>query len=298
MIYYSRQNPIDLCPVNWAFDDSDGRFYNWKNQPSDEAVLIPPRKVPNQIYIEDLQATEIVLDGRIINAYTGEVLTGILNIFSIPTELTGIIYMLVIDVSLIAPHLKFYFELDVIFDGTRTNSFRSSCFIVQVEDDDKLLRIDYGNTINNRFVSGMLFFEGTYYQRYLYTKKYDTEIEINDDEQSNDFEGNMVLVDKTHSETDVFIIVEMPKKFFMGLVSISENDIIMVNGRKANISLEKVTVSKIGSFEIPFVNAFLRVIYADNDGLLDVQNQTEADYLLINDTDYLLINELNRLKTR
>lgn len=298
MIYYSVQNQFDLCPVNWTFDDSSGRFYNWKNQPADQIVKIPPRKVRNQLYVYDIEATNIDLTVRAINAHTGLEIPGIIYIFSIPTSLPGLIYEFFVDASLISPYVNFYLEMDVVYDSERTDSYRSSCFTVEVNEDDKLIKISYGNTITDRFIDGVLFFEGTFQQRFFYADKYDTEIEIVNDEQSNDFNGNAVLVDKTHKETDVFEIIEMPKKFFMGLLSISENDIIYVNGRKSLINLEKVTEAKIGSYEIPYINALMRVVYSDNDGLLDTANISEADYLLINDTDHLLINEINILKTR
>lgn len=298
MIYYSSQNPIDLCAVDWTFDDTDGRFYNWKNQPADNLVSIPPRRVRNQIYILDTEATSIDVIVRVINAKTGIEIPGVTFIYSLPSTLTGMLYEFIVDASLLPVNTKFYVELDVIYSLVTTDSFRSSCFSIESNELKKLIRIDYGNTVNNRQINGILFFESTFFHRYMYLDKYDTEIEIVDDEESSDFEGNKVLVDKTHQEIDVYDIISMPKKFFMGLVKISENDLIYVNGRKANIRLEKVTESKIGAFEIPYINAFMRVTYADDNGLLDTTPLKDDSFLLINDTDYLLINELNKLKIR
>lgn len=299
MIIYSRQNPIDLCPTVWSFDSSLNKFYNWKNTPIQGITKIPNKQVKLQIYLYDLAAPLIELAVRVINIETETEISGIAYIIEVPSTYDGVFYQCVIDLSLIPANTKFYIEVDGTYlPEDYTETLRSSCYILSVQDDEKLIKIQFGNTVNNRMINGILFDENALFNWYLYANKYDTEIEIVEDETASDFKGNKVLVDKTHDEIDVFEIVDMPKKKFMGLIAISENDVIYVNGRRANFSFDKVTESRVGIYEICFINAFMRVTYADDDGLLDVRNVPPENLMLIDSENYLNIDSNNKLKNR
>lgn len=297
---YSVQNPIDLNPTVWSFDSSVDKFYNWKNTPVQGLVKIPNKAVKLQMNVTNAAGQDDIDSYlTVYNAETGEILSAVAYTNKILGQVTGVIFEYIIDLSLIPAHTKFYIEVE-IYDQNEdeTDIFNSSCYKISVRDDDKLIRIEFGNTVNNRQINGILFDEDATFDWYIYANKYDTEVEIVDNESENDYKGNTVLVEKTHSETDVFEIVDMPKKLFMGLVAISENDEIKINGRRANFTFEKVTESRVGTFEICFINAFMRVTYADDNGLLDVRNIPPESLMLIDSDNYLNIDSDNKLKNR
>lgn len=300
IITYSRQNPIDMNSTVWSFDSSLNKFYNWKNQPIQGIVQIPNKAVKIQFRITDeFGNDDMTAQMKIYNAVTGDEISGVSYIVTVPTSLTGVMYEATIDLSLITVNVKINAELTIYDPNTDdTEIYRSSCYKVVSKDDDKLIRIEFGNTIDDRPINGILFDEDATFDWYLYADKYDTEIQIVDDQQENDFKGNSVLVDKTHSEMDIFEIIDMPKKVFMGLIAVSENDVIYFNGRRANFTMEKVTESRIGVFEICFMNAFMRVTYSDDDGLLNIRNNPPASLMLIDSENYLNIDSENKLKNR
>lgn len=295
MIFYSRQNPIDMCSTVWTFNDSLNRFYNWLNQPVQSIVNIPPRKVKLQLYEDDTQFT-IETAIRVINAQTGEEITGIAYAIEVPSELTGTLFEYSVDLSLINTGVTFYVQIDVIHVDERTETLQSSCLRIATNTDCKLIRIEYSNTVNDRPVNGILFDPQSTFNYYLYANKFDTDIEIVEDESVQDFKGNTILVDKTHAESDIYELIDIPKKYFMSLITISENDEIWVNGRRANITFDKATESRLGIYEIPYINALMKVTYADDNGLLKVQNEIEPSFLRINSEGYLSIDSENTLK--
>lgn len=295
MIIYSRQNPIDMCSTVWSFNDTLNRFYNWLNQPVQSIVNIPARKVKLQLYEDDTDF-EIETAIRVINSQTGDQITGIAYAIEVPSDLSGTLFEYSVDLSLINTGVVFYVQIDVIHVDERTETIQSSCLKLTTNTDCKLIRIEFANTVNDRLINGILFDTDSTFNYYLYANKFDTDIEILEDDTLQDFKGNTILVDKTHSEIDIFELIDIPKKYFMSLITISENDEIWVNGRRANITFDKATESRIGIYEIPYINALMRVTYADDNGLLQVQNQIEPSFLRINSDGYLRIDIENTLK--
>lgn len=298
MIHYSRQNPVDMCAVRWSFAQSLDRFYNWLNMPVQDVVNIPGERVKIQCYLEDLdESNDVDLTVTVINEISKAEITGLTAITLIPTDLPGKLYEIILDLSLIAVNVLFSVQFDIDYPGEGLNeTFKSSCFRIYPGENENLIKIEFSNTVTNRFINGILFEEDLEYYRYLYAKLYNTEITIVDNEQAADFQGNKTLVEKTHQETDIFEIIDMPKKMFMGLIAISENDIIYVNGRPANIEFEQTTESRIGAYEIPFINALMRVTYSDDNGLLEIESRFDDSYLLVKSDSILNVKSDEKLK--
>lgn len=300
MILYSRQNPIDLCAKTWSFSADNDKFYHWLNQPISEGGKLPPYPVVLQMYCEDASGGEtMTITPLIYDSNTGDVITGVMYYNLVPTDLPGNLYDITIDLSLLEPFRPFYLDVEA-YDAAAdiTHYLRSSCFIVVSDEEKFLIKIEYSNTVTNRIINGILFTNGVTYKTYLYAKKWDTKIEIVKDETQSDYKGNSIVVEKAHAETDIFQIIDRPKKMFMQLIAISENDVVYVNGRRAVIHFEQVTESRVGMDEIPFINAFMRVTYADDNGLLTLQDSVEESYLLIKSDAYLLTKANQKLKIR
>lgn len=297
MIIYSVQNQIDLCPIAWTFDDTRNQFYNWKNQPIGAVTAIVPRDIRCQFSISDKPVNSIISQ-----VYAdGQLITGVSIVNYIETLETTEIYELLVKGQSLPLNSIFYVQLTVNYtdEDFESEVFRSSCFkIEQGKEETQLIKIEYSNTVTNRFIGGILFIPDTYRISNYYFKKYDSEIELTEDENEADFQGNNTLINKTHSETDIFEIIDMPKKLFMGLVKISENDIIFINGRRANFNVEKAVESRIGIDEVCFINAYMRVTYADDNGLLEIQSDSTASYLALNSENLMLIDSNNKLKTK
>lgn len=299
MIEYSRQNPIDMYAPNWSFNDSLNRFYNWLNQPIQGGARIPPRSVKLQMFAQSPPEgiTGATTTIKVINANTGNEISGVAYGYFVKNVLYyQYIFEYIVDCSLIAINTPFYVEITIDFAVGGSETTQSSCYTIAQGDNDKLVCIEFANTVDNRPINGIYFDPDATFLFYMYLNKYDTEIEIVEDDQENDFKGNSTLVEKTHSETDIFEVVDMPKKTFMALIAISENDIIYVNGRRANITFDKASEARIGAFEIPFINALMRVTYADDNGLLQVRNVVSPSYLKIKSDSLLNIDNNNNLK--
>lgn len=299
MIEYSRQNPIDMNAPNWSFNDSLNRFYNWLNQPIQGGARIPPRKVKLQMFGESHPEgiTGATTTIKVFNTNTGDEISGVAYGYFVRNVLYyQYIFEYIVDLSLIPINTPFYVEITIDFAVGMIETTRSSCYTISQGDNDKLVCIEFSNTVDNRPINGLYFDPDSTFLFYMYLNKFDTEIEIVEDDEEQDFKGNSTLVEKTHSEADIFEVVDMPKKTFMALIAISENDEIYVNGRRANITFDKATEARIGAFEIPFINALMRVTYADDDGLLIVRNVIEPAYLKIKSDSLLNIDSSNNLK--
>ena len=236
MIIYSVQNRIDMNPIQWVFNDAVDRFYNWKNQPIRNVSPIPARDVKCQFSISDKNVS--LITSRVVAA--GQQISAASIVLGVDTIDNVQIFDLLIKPQIVPINTPFYVEIEIEFSDAQfdNESYRSSCFMVRGGSNDaELIKIAFGNTVSNRFIAGILFYPDTLYTWHVYLKKYDGEIETVEDETEADFQGNKIVINKTHNEIDIFELIDMPKKLFMGLLKISENDVIYVNGRRANCLL-------------------------------------------------------------